>query len=49
MRKPEVEKKHIIKNLTSELCCYKKSSQLSLKITSHNNWDNTFKDMKVTL
>jgi hypothetical protein len=31
MRKPEVEKKHIIKNLTSELCCWNSYRQFSLK------------------
>jgi hypothetical protein len=31
MRKPEVEKKAIIENLTSELCCCNSYRQFSLK------------------
>jgi hypothetical protein len=31
MRKPEVEKKAVIENLTSELCCCNSYSKFSLK------------------
>jgi hypothetical protein len=35
MRKPEVEKKTIIENLTSELCCRDRNRQLSLNILTN--------------
>jgi hypothetical protein len=34
MSKPEVEKRAIIENLTSELCCRNSNRQLSLNIST---------------
>jgi hypothetical protein len=34
MSKPEVEKKAIIENLTSELCCWNSNRQFSLNIST---------------
>jgi hypothetical protein len=34
MSKPEVEKKAIFENLTSELCCWNSNRQLSLNIST---------------